>query len=299
MQQGRGKTWSLWKRGARALALHPWRLGEICNRTFRILTARWRPLPRFVIAGAQKCGTTSLYNYLVQHPRVLPAETKEVSYFDFNYEKGVVWYRSHFPLWRDSEPAGLRRADAPMTGEASPNYMYHPHAMQRMAETLPDALVLILLRNPVERAFSSYRHTVRRGLERCSFEEAVALESERVESEEARMMADPTYNSFNHLYFSYLRRGIYVHQVRRILELFPERNVLVLQSEKLFSRPRETYDEVLEFLGLEPYDPGTFRAYNRYQYDSMPGRVRNRLRQFYGPYNEELYELIRKRFDWA
>jgi hypothetical protein len=103
-----------------------------------------------------------------------------------------------------------------LTGEATPSYAYYPHALRRIAETVPEAKLILLLRDPVERAFSHYKHAKRLGKEELSFEEAISAEGERLRGEEEKLLEDDTYNSFPYMYQSYLRRGHYAEQVERV-----------------------------------------------------------------------------------
>jgi hypothetical protein len=131
-------------------------------------------LPDFVIIGAHKCGTTSLYHSLTRHPHVEGAATKELEFFNRHFDKGIEWYRRCFPRprWKDG-----RRS---ITGEATPYYLFHPHAAKRMAEVVPRARMIVLLRNPVDRAYSHYHHRTRLGRETRSFEEAIEAETTRL-----------------------------------------------------------------------------------------------------------------------
>ena len=131
------------------------------------------PLPDFVVIGAQKAGTTSLYRMLRKHPQVHMPRTKELHYFDFHYERGPEWYAAQF------RPGRWERR----RGEATPNYMWGPLARQRLIADLPSARIIAILRNPVDRAYSHYWHDRRRReMERHdravqpTFEQALARE---------------------------------------------------------------------------------------------------------------------------
>src|SRR6187200_1451927 len=144
-------------------------------------TARGRPLPDFLVIGAQKAGTTALYAYLRWHPGITGPSWKEVSFFDRHWWRGEAWYRGQFPL----------RAGGRLVGEASPSYLFHPLAPERARSLVPDAKLIALVRNPVDRAYSQYQHAVALGREPLSFEDALAAEDERLVGEVERLLADP------------------------------------------------------------------------------------------------------------
>ena len=152
------------------------------SRGYGRLTAHRRMLPSFLICGGQRCGTTSLYRALATHPAVIKAVLhKGVHYFDVAYERGLRWYQGHFPLQRHADRVAAETGVAAQTFESSPYYMYHPHAMARIAEDLPDVKIVVLVRDPVERAYSQHAHEVARGFEtERDFLRARALEPARL-----------------------------------------------------------------------------------------------------------------------
>lgn len=260
--------------------------------------AMQRALPDFVIVGAQKGGTSSLYAYLCQHPQILPAERKEVHFVDLNWPRGERWYRSHFPSFRDlarHEGGGRERA---LTGEASPYYLYHPHAARRLAAVVPQARIIILLRDPVARAYSHYRHNVRMGEETLSFPEALEREERILPEETVKLVADPTYRSVAHQLYSYRARGRYAEQIARFLEHFPQEQLLILRSEDLFADPQRVYTQTLGFLDLPSWRLDSTRAYNigRYDRDLVPEEAR--LRKYYEADILDLTALVGRSFGW-
>jgi len=260
---------------------------------YRQLTAGLRGMPGLLIIGAQKGGTTSLFNYLAEHPDVRTPLTKEIHFFDLHFGRGRTWYRGRFPYRRQ-----LR--DGVLTLDASPYYLTHPLAPARAAELLPNAKLVALLRNPIDRALSHYQHEVRGGRESLSFKEAIAREPERLAGEEVRLANDPTYYSFAHHRYSYLRRGVYVDQLRRWADHFPRSQLLILQSEAMFGDPHEVTGRVLEFLGLRSYRlPRYDRFYPGAYGRDLPTELRRALASFFAPYNQELYRWLGKEFDWA
>ncbi|MBV9410552.1 MAG: sulfotransferase, partial [Acidimicrobiia bacterium] len=205
-------------------------------------TARARTMPDFLIIGAQRSGTTSLYRYLAEHPAVAPPLRKEIQYFSLHYGRGDGWYRTHFPV------AGRQR----VTFEATPYYLFHPAVPHRAADTVPHAKVIALLRDPVSRAFSQWQHNASRGLEHLGFEAALEAEQERLDGERERLVADAGYRSDAHRLWSYASRGEYADQLECWLAQYQRERLLVLRSEDLYERPEPTYARALEFLGLAP-----------------------------------------------
>jgi hypothetical protein len=260
----------------------------------RRISAEWRAEPDFIIIGAQRAGTTSLYTYIVQHPQVLPAFKKEVHWFDINYEKGESWYRSHFPL-----TISMRNGTY-VTGEASPYYIFHPHCSERIRGQIPEVKLIVLLRNPVYRAISHYFHEVQNKRESLSIKEAFQKEEERLAFEIQRMNMDPTYHSRAHRHFSYKTRGIYVDHLIPYLQIFPPHQVLILKAEDLFSEPRKVMRDVYAYLDIDstflPKDlsPRNIGIYSK----EVPKDVFDYLRDYFRPHNERLYTYLERDFAW-
>lgn len=255
-------------------------------------------LPDFVIIGAQKGGTTFLYGLLTRHPHVERAITKELHYFGHNFDKGIDWYRRQFPLPRWNEE---RKS---ITGEASPDYLFHPHAASRMAEVVPQARLIMLLRNPVDRAYSNYHKEVRRGRETLGFEEAIEAEEARLRGEMDKRLEDEHYASFDlRYYFSYLSRGIYVDQLLRWSKFYSEEQMLVLKSEDFYERTIDTLKLIQDFLHLPEWQPepsmllkGQIKRQNRYP--QMNPATRQQLEEFFEPHNRRLYEYLGMDLGW-
>jgi hypothetical protein len=268
------------------------------KRVYRYLSAAHRRLPDYVIAGAQKSGTTSLWAYLSEHPNVHPPMTKEMSFFDVNFHRGLSWYRMHFPLdTNSSSPNGT--GQRLLTGESTAYYMFHPLAPVRIARTLPQAKIILLLRNPVCRAFSHYQLKLRRRQETLSFEAAIDAEAERLAGEEEKIASDPNYYSPAHDRYSYLARGQYIDQIRRWQQHFAPSQLLILESNEFFRKTAEVFDRVLAFLGLPRWQPAQFgnRFPGKYS-EHMDDATRRRLVEYFAPYNELLYAHLGTHFDW-
>ena len=264
------------------------------------VTSELRILPSWIVVGAQRSGTSSLYEYLVSHPLVLRAATEEIHYFDYNYHRGMKWYRGHFATRLHGRFIARGRRREPVTGEATPYYMAHPLALQRIAKDLPRVKILVVLRNPVERAYSHFNHERNLGREPLqSFEEALDREPERLKGEVERILArQPSYYSFAHQNFSYLTRGHYAQEMERIFELFPRQSVLVMSSERLSKEPAIVYAEVLAFLGLPQHTLRRFPRHSALRYPPMDPAVRARLQTIFAPENDRLFKLVNADFGW-
>ncbi len=250
-------------------------------------------LPDFVVIGAMRSGTSQFYRLLTQHPNVERSALKEVHYFDRNFERGTEWYRQCFPppKWEDG-----RRS---ITGEATPSYMLDPLAPERMAQVVPEARLIALLRNPVDRAYSHHNLLTRRGTETRSFEEAIdeeqswLLDKEDEPSEHQRHSSVSDGRPHN-----LLAKGIYVDQLLRWSKFFDEEQMLVLKSEDFYGRTTDTLKLVQDFLGL-PYRKLDLEPYSaRYRYEPMDPATRRWLEAFFEPHNRRLYEYLGVDFGW-
>jgi hypothetical protein len=263
------------------------------------LTSRSRMLPTFLIVGAQRCGTTSMYRTLCQHPAVVKAVLhKGVHYFDMAYDRGPGWYQAHFPLRAVARRATRGAGAPPVTFESSPYYMFHPLAPERIARDLPEVRLLVLLRDPVERAYSGHAHEVAHGFETEPFESALELEAARLEGQAERIAVDPGYFSYSHQHHSYVARGQYVDQLGRLERHFGRDRLHVVDSGDFFTDPEAVYDGVLAFLGLPNRGYPAFKRRNARPRSPMPDSVRATLEKHYGPYDERLAAWLGHEPSW-
>jgi len=240
------------------------------------------PLPDFLVIGTQKGGTSFFYRLLTQHPLVRAAAAKEIHFFDNKFAEGVGWYRRCF-----SEGERIDRHRT-ITGEASPSYLFDPQVPERMARIVPEARLIALLRNPVDRAYSHYQMEVRRGKEARSFEEATQEEMTSAESE----------GNTVDLPHAYLRRGLYAEQLERFSFFANRERLLVVGSENLFTRRLVVLERVLTFLRLPPFESTIASPAGRATYEPMDPATRRRLEGFFAPHNERLYALLSTDFGW-
>jgi hypothetical protein len=264
----------------------------------RYQRAKWRIrcLPDFIVIGAQKSGTSSLFYYLSQHPQLIPSAKKEVHFFDGgldpdvdNFSKGQVWYRSHFPQKWDTKKNRK-------VFEASPLYIFNPLAPQRISELIPEVKLIAILRNPTERAISHYFHEQQRGYESLPVLEALRAEEERLKP----VLDRQDYKNDIFIHHSYKSRGLYYEQIKRYLDYFPTRNILVINSETLFTQPDDTLRRVFKFVGVDTeFTVKDLKARNvgSNKTEIDPG-VHEYLEDYFRFHNQELYELIGENYGW-
>jgi Sulfotransferase domain len=269
---------------------------------------RGRMLPAFLVIGAAKGGTTSLFRWLSDHPLIAPPSPlwmrdvpmKEVHFFDYNFYRREDWYRGHFPLKRDCRDFERTHGRAFITGEASASYLSHRWAPQRVKQALPDVKLVVAFRDPVDRAYSQYNMSCRERYENLSFEDAIEEEGERLRPELERVEKDRRYNSLKLGTWSYLQRSRYAEHLERWLEVFPREQFLFLKAEDMFADPYGTLDLVTSFLELPSFRPPDLpRLKDGGKYQPLSTETRARLAEYFRPYNERLRELTGIDFGWT
>jgi hypothetical protein len=253
------------------------------------LTAQARMLPGFLIVGAQRCGTTSMYKTVSQHPAVLKAALhKGVHYFDTGYDHGLTWYQGHFPLRARAARVQRATGEVPLTFESSPYYLFHPLAATRISRDLPGVKLIVLVRDPVERAYSAHAHEMARGFETEPFERALELENQRLAGETERIVSQPGYVSHGHQHQAYLTRGHYADQLQRLVPLFGRDRVHVVDSGRFFTEPELVYDPLVDFLGLRHHGYPVFERHNARPRSPMSETLRAELSEHFLPHDERL-----------
>ena len=294
-----------WTEGRLALpAATGWQLAGRRAAKWGLLTAgrplhRLRMLPGFIIVGAERCGTTSMFEVLRQHPAVFNGTLprKEVHYFDNKYGRGLSWYRCHFPLAARARLAA-RGAGRPVAFEATANYMFHPLAPERIHCDLPGVRLIVMVRDPVDRAYSAHAHQVGFGYETEPFERALELEDSRLKGEAERIAADPGYESFSFDHHTYRARGYYADQLDHLAAVFGRDRIHVIDSGDFFADPGPCYDQVLDFLGLAHRGHPAFRPQNARPRSPMPGTLRAALEEHFRPHDERLTTWLGHEPSW-
>lgn len=261
----------------------------------RKLTWRSRGMPDFFIPGVQKGGTTSLFRYLEMHPSVEQVFQKEPHYFCYFLGKGEAWYRAHYPILNSNRNEQGRM----LAGDASTHYIFYPDCAQRVFDANNKAKLLILLRDPVDRAYSAWKHSKRKGYESRPFEAVLSEANERTctESLNAYWKAEKRTQGWANK--AYLEHGLYAQQLKPWLDVFPAEQVWIRSSEEFFSDVQGVYASALEFLGLSEWSPADgFPTFNVGLQGEMEKSIEEQLVEYYRVPNEELFELLGVRYAW-
>jgi O-antigen/teichoic acid export membrane protein len=266
-------------------------LARSAARSWSLLTADLRPPPDALIIGTKRGGTTSLAAYLYAHPDVIPPVPrrllpKGVRYLDEHPNRSPRWYRSHFATVLVRGPAHAPRKIA---AEATANYFFHADGAAMLSRAAPDARAVVILRDPVERAWSHWRAQTRRGVETLSFEDALAAEEERLATLPLAARAN----------IAYAGQGRYADLLPAWQEAFGDR-LLVLLSEEMFADPAGTYARMLAFIGLAPFELDRYDAWNqRPAASGMRPETRAMLENTFADSDARLPAMLGRAVPWA
>tara|TARA_Y100001936_G_C16093927_1_gene689643 strand:- start:48 stop:875 length:828 start_codon:yes stop_codon:yes gene_type:complete len=253
------------------------------------ITASSRVLPNFIIAGTVRSGTTSLYNYICNHPSVLPAAYDEIGFFDSNFQLGTMWYQSMFPTKKQMELV-QEKTNFCLTGEDTPFYFWNKDAIKRISELIPNCKIIMIFRNPVDRAYSNYQLGKRENKEDLSFEKTIEIEKQIINKGTKNLnFSEPR---------TYLIKSLYSLQLKNWLTSFSKDQLYFLSTEQLSSKPNETMSGIFNFLGLPRYTLSEFKKEKKAIYPEMNISTRNDLLEFFKSYNNELFSLIGNNFSW-
>lgn len=248
-------------------------------------------LPDFIIIGETKTGSTSVYNYLLEHPQIKGAidersiiqevkelsdsqlsNSKEIRYYDRYYFKGLDWYKSKFPATDSDE----------ITGEATPMYFFRTLTASRLAKDVPKVKLIVLLRNPVDRLYSNFQHN----------NKYITNWSKKYSSFEEYL------NTCSDSDYYLIEKGLYVYTIQKWLKFFPKNQLMIITTEEMRDSPQNGYSKILRFLGVQDYIIERFSLHRTNSYKPMKKETRHLLEDFYMPFNEELEKLLGVKLNW-
>ena len=266
---------------------------QFFKRHYYGITASSRVLPNFLIIGGVRCGTTSLYYDICQHPSVETAAYDEIGFFDDNYHLGQGWYRSLFPTKKRMENV-KQSTGYSITGEDTPFYIWNEEVVKRIADILPDIKLIAILRNPIDRAYSNFHLGVREGTEKRSFSDVIKNDTDfiNLKKQEKKELSNNDYK------MSYLAKGIYVEQLKKWYEIFEKEQLCVISTEDFSNNTNKILEKIFDFLDIPNYSIKKFEEKKKSRYPNIDNSVRIELEDFFRPYNEQLYQLIGQEFNW-
>jgi hypothetical protein len=259
--------------------------------------------PDFMIIGSPKCGTTSLFQYLAQHPSIIPPKTKESYYFNGSNKRGLKQYLQNYPLKEKMEDK--------ITFDATPGYIHSKRAPQYINHLFPNMKFIVIMRNPVKRAFSHWSFMHARSKESNllrddrTFEEAVNQELDKKHKDKAD--------------FHFLYKGMYAKHLKMWYQYYPFEDILLLDFGELKNNPKSLLNKICHFLSINPiYDrfkqtnkktkwEGSMHKQNNNQFihynispykSTLNKEMEKRLISFFVPYNKELEQLTGRKFSW-
>lgn len=275
------------------------RFKEYSTRLFKYPAANSLMEPDFIVIGGMKCASTSLHHLVQQHPDVAKSVMKETNHFSNHFRRSLRWYRTNFApkssARRHEEQTGRKM----ITGESSPLYIFHPLAAKRIYEAYPNAKLILVIRNPIDRAWSHFKQMERRKHEPLSFEEALEQEPGRINGEMEKLIAGEIDFSPQLVHFTYLERGKYLNQIKKFHEYFPKEQLMIIKTEDFKQDQKAILDRTCEFLGLSPYEWPKIKSYNVGGYsEKMKPETRQFLQEYFEPHNAALSEYLNKDFNW-
>jgi hypothetical protein len=273
----------------------------------RILKNSPHAAPNFMVIGTPKSGTTSLFQYLIQHPKIIPSTKKELFYFSGRQAWGLRWYLKQFPK--------KELKNEKLAFDGTPTYLYYKDGLKRIARLFPKIKLIISLRDPVERAFSQWNFH----REGSSFLQKHP-KAKDIRPFKKAIQEELKNNSQVHPYFQYVCRGVYARYLKNVYSYFNKDQVLLLDFYELKATPQTVLKKITDFLDIEAvYDKfcksseemtdllevkddikhKNLKVYNVSKYEKkMSKETKQFLRSYYRPHNKELEQLTDIKFSW-
>ena len=268
---------------------------QLIQRHIFAITGFIRVIPDFLVIGAKRCGTTSLYQHLPEHPCISKSPHDNMGFFNDNFHLGVNWYKSFFPTTFTRNKIKSKFGGF-LAFDVTTKYMEEESTANNVYQTKPNMKIIIILRNPVDRAYSQYHLSVRQTAERRSFEDVVEENMNRLNKEShEHYEIKPKFSAKED---NYLKKGLYALQLRYWLKIFPRENILIVSTEEFESNQQIIYNKIFEFLNISKFEVKNTKKMQKGNYPPIKSETRNLLLDYFRPHNHELFELINMEFDW-
>jgi hypothetical protein len=249
------------------------------------------------VIGAKRCGTTSLYQHLSEHPCISRSPRDNIGFFNENYHLGINWYKSLFPTVFYKKKMESKNKHC-LFFDVTSTYMEEELTAKNVYEVNPNQKIIVILRNPVDRAYSHYHVNVKEKSEKRSFEDAVFEEMNRIKSERIIQNKNKNLRVFTPNNIHYLKKGFYALQLKSWFKIFPREQILVLSTEEFQEDQNLIYKKIFDFLNIPNMKIKSTEKMEKGNYIHMKHDTRNLLLDYFRQCNHELFELINSEFDW-
>ena len=265
----------------------------VFGRKFHGITSPYRMLPDFIVIGVKRCGTTSLYEQLPEHPDIMNSTQDNVGYFNNNFQLGINYYRSFFPTSWKTKNGKIK------TFEVTSSYIQKSKTAKNLFKTLPEIKLILMVRNPIDRAYSEFNLDVKEEEQEKTFEELINEEITRIEKEDESILSKNYVDKFSPKFRHYLRKGMYYEQLQPWLELFKKNQILIISAEEFENETQEIYNKIFHYIGVSKYQIKNTQKARKGNYSKMNDHTRELLSKYFKPHNEKFFELIGRRYDWS
>ena len=268
---------------------------QLLKRNIFALTGSIRVLPDFLVIGAKRCGTTSLFYHLPEHPCISKSPHDNMGFFNDNFHLGVNWYKSFFPTIFTRNKIKSEFGNF-LAFDVTTTYMEEESTANNVYQIKPNMKIIVILRNPVDRAYSQYHLNLREKAEKRSFEDAMEENMNELNKESyERYEIKPKFSVEEN---NYLKKGLYAQQLRHWLNIFPMESMLILSTEEFESNQQVIYNKIFEFLNISQFEVKNTEKMEKGNYPQMKSETRSLLLDYFRSHNNELFKLINKKFDW-
>ena len=268
---------------------------QLLKRNIFALTGSIRVLPDFLVIGAKRCGTTSLFYHLPEHPCISKSPHDNMGFFNDNFHLGVNWYKSFFPTIFTRNKIKSEFGNF-LAFDVTTTYMEEESTANNVYQIKPNMKIIVILRNPVDRAYSQYHLSLREKAEKRSFEDAMEENMNELNKEShERYEIKPKFSVEEN---NYLKKSLYAQQLRHWLNIFPMESMLILSTEEFESKQQVIYNKIFEFLNISQFEVKNTEKMEKGSYPQMKSETRSLLLDYFRSHNNELFKLINKKFDW-